>query len=1023
MRIPVGRILGSGTWGLLWVHLAIAAPFGTVVTVGGHVSDVALDERRGLLYAANFTANRIEVISTRDYTRRGTIALSPQPAALALSPDARFLVVAHFSKWAPPASSYPAVTVVDLEGPGRRVLAFPPAEVPLAVAFGASPQALVATTRAFYLLEPFEGTITKIYPQSWDIERPLDGRTLPVPIPTFPAQIVQAAAGVSGDGRFIWMLAKADSSGDSGSGAGSSSSVRDYLLRYEVSTQQLLFLGVTAHPPLGPRVVSVNRDGSLALIGWGIFNSRGVVRAQFPYPLGDLHRGGHGWEERRGLIYAHLPAAADEPPVLTVFEADNLTVRERLQLREGLSGRVVFSSDGSTLYAASDSGVTILPLGSLSQAHRVVANREDVLFRVRGCDWRPMVEELELVNPGGGATPFRLRTTAPGVRLEPSMGLTPARVRIHLDPMAYQNRRGTITADIEILSEQAVNIPPKVRLLVNVRDADQRGEIVSVPGKLVDILADPVRDRFYVLRQDQNQVLVFDGSTLEPIARLRTGNTPVQMAFSLDHRLLLVGNDNSQLVSVFDLDRLEAREPVEFPSGHYPRSVAVSRWAIWAAVRSMDLRHAIDRIHFDLRHASTPPSLGIYQNDIDDETILLPSVDRGFVFAAMRDGRVLLYDAHADTFVVARKDFESLSGAVAAVGEPAFLVENRMLNGSLVPEATLDSTGGSSSGFAIADGWLVRTISAGADQPGLIQRLHPRTFELRGAVSLAEAPLVASAMASPPVGQTGQTILPFTRTLAALSNRRYLVSLSRSGLLVVPWDFDAPSAAPVVSAVVNAADHSPGVAPGGLISIQGRALASTTAASRQTPLPTVLGGVCVAVNDRALPLLLVSEDLIQAQLPDNLTGPARLVVRAPGGNSAPLDFQILPAAPAIFRLGEDSTPAIVRARNNQLVTLTNPVHPKDVLTIYATGLGAVTPPVSAGEAAPIQPLSSVVLPPSVTLGGAPLPVHFAGLAPGQVGLYQINVSVTDQIPEGMSVPLRIEQAGASTTVNVRVVKP
>ena len=46
------------------------ATFGTVVPldipVGGHVSDIVLDEPRGVLYAANFTARRIEVISLTD---------------------------------------------------------------------------------------------------------------------------------------------------------------------------------------------------------------------------------------------------------------------------------------------------------------------------------------------------------------------------------------------------------------------------------------------------------------------------------------------------------------------------------------------------------------------------------------------------------------------------------------------------------------------------------------------------------------------------------------------------------------------------------------------------------------------------------------------------------------------------------------------------------------------------------------------------------------------------------------------
>ena len=41
----------------------IAAPFGTVVPLVGHAADIALDESRGQLYIANFTANRIEVMS------------------------------------------------------------------------------------------------------------------------------------------------------------------------------------------------------------------------------------------------------------------------------------------------------------------------------------------------------------------------------------------------------------------------------------------------------------------------------------------------------------------------------------------------------------------------------------------------------------------------------------------------------------------------------------------------------------------------------------------------------------------------------------------------------------------------------------------------------------------------------------------------------------------------------------------------------------------------------------------------
>jgi len=47
-----------------------------------------------------------------------------------------------------------------------------------------------------------------------------------------------------------------------------------------------------------------------------------------------------------------------------------------------------------------------------------------------------------------------------------------------------------------------------VRLLINTRIPDNRGTIFNVPGKIVDVLADPVRNRFYVIRQDKNLVLI-----------------------------------------------------------------------------------------------------------------------------------------------------------------------------------------------------------------------------------------------------------------------------------------------------------------------------------------------------------------------------------------------------------------------------------------------------------------------------------------------------------------------------------
>src|SRR5262249_39849518 len=154
----------------------------------------------------------------------------------------------------------------------------------------------------------------------------------------------------------------------------------------------------------------------------------------------------------------------------------------------------------------------------------------------------------------------------------------------------------------EIRSAVAVNMPPpptrgqvetnytvntrsRFRMLVNNREPENRGAFFDAPGELVDLLADPARNRFYVIRQGKNQVLVYDSTSYSLIATLRTGNTPTSLAITFDRKFLLIGNDNSQIANRYDLDTLKAVQPILFPLGHYPRSIAVSGGAILAASR------------------------------------------------------------------------------------------------------------------------------------------------------------------------------------------------------------------------------------------------------------------------------------------------------------------------------------------------------------------------------------------------------------------------------------------------------
>src|SRR5207245_1416522 len=112
------------------------------------------------------------------------------------------------------------------------------------------------------------------------------------------------------------------------------------------------------------------------------------------------------------------------------------------------------------------------------------------------------------------------------------------------------------------------------------------------------------------------------------------------------------------------------------------------------------------------------------------------------------------------------------------------------------------------------------------------------------------------------------------------------------------------------------------VAPGGLVTITGRDLSTLNVATRQIPLPTALAESCLTVNGVTIPLVLVSNTQINAQLPSTVEGVAQMTLRTPGGVSDNLNFRILSTAPSVFR--SSGTASIVRVANNEVVSEENP---------------------------------------------------------------------------------------------------
>jgi uncharacterized protein (TIGR03437 family) len=65
-----------------------------------------------------------------------------------------------------------------------------------------------------------------------------------------------------------------------------------------------------------------------------------------------------------------------------------------------------------------------------------------------------------------------------------------------------------------------------------------------------------------------------------------------------------------------------------------------------------------------------------------------------------------------------------------------------------------------------------------------------------------------------------------------------------------------------------------------------------------------------------------------------------------------------------------------------------------------TGLGDVSPFVSDGSAAPLSQISNTNNTITADISGTPATVTFAGLAPGSVALYQVNLVIPAGVPAG-----------------------
>jgi len=244
---------------------------------------------------------------------------------------------------------------------------------------------------------------------------------------------------------------------------------------------------------------------------------------------------------------------------------------------------------------------------------------------------------------------------------------------------------------------------------------------------------------------------------------------------------------------------------------------------------------------------------------------------------------------------------------------------------------------------------------------------------------------------------------------------------------------DPPAlAAPLpATGIVNAASYMPGVAAGSIATVFGSNLASGQASANAIPLPTTLAGSTFQVGNFSASLFFVSPSQVNLQVPWEMASHPQAMVNATVGAAAISTQQMITIeafAPGIFTLNEPgSSQGVVLIAGTQWLAAPaktggrKPVAAGKFVSIYCTGLGAVSNQPATGFAAKSDPLSFTTTTPTVTIGGIVANVSFSGLAPGNVGLYQVNVQVPVGTPAGDAVPVILKIGGVtSNTVTIAV---
>jgi uncharacterized protein (TIGR03437 family) len=612
----------------------------------------------------------------------------------------------------------------------------------------------------------------------------------------------------------------------------------------------------------------------------------------------------------------------------------------------------------------------------------------------------------------------------------------------------------------------------------------------STTSGLQELVYDSSRQRIYISNAGMNRVEMYDVRKQQLMRPVKVGQLPQSMALSVDGNTLYVANTGGESISMVDLDQMQTTGRISFPplplflnqAIATPTNIAVglsgplilmSTATAANGTSTATIWHVVGNqaVPFPPNSVIGTTAAGA-ANTLPGPVSMVATPGGEFILIVAGNGNMYLYDALLDKFVrnATTTSFTGSRGlgyygAVTAGPKGQYYIVNGIVyNSSLTPLNPPTTTGGTATTTRpIA---AVSPMSANA----YLSFSQPiRTSATSAVTDAGQITLTSAATGNPmslpvnvlegPISQASTSARATAvnpRTMVADSSGANAYMLTQSGLSIIPLPatfsgggpggggpggggpgggvFTPPggtsaSTTPAVNpkGVVNLASYQTTVSPNGLLAIFGQNLAGSDMASSM-PLPTILGGTCVTLDNTALPLFMSSAQQINAQIPASTrTGSHSLVIRSITNKtaSASQSLTVSKYAPAIFS-DPSTNQAVILHSDGSFVNEANPATRDQHLTMYAAGLGLptganVAPGAGAPSNPPIQLTGVEVFFGDPRYSQAAIIVNWAGLAPGFVGVYQLNLTVPGNHLKGDALPVTIKVGGVSSPTTGPVV--